>query len=110
VTTAQLATVLILGLAAYRITRLLVIDELLEPGRSKFHAMLERRNGLLWAKLYDLVSCTWCVGVYVSLLIYAVYLWNLFIDWTRVDWLSAIAVAGVQGMLHAIEPDDEIGS
>jgi hypothetical protein len=107
VTIAQLATVLILGLAAYRTTRFLVIDTLLEPGRSKFHASLERRSGLLWAKIYDLVSCTWCVGVYVSFAIYAIYLWNLFVDWTRFDWLSAIAIAGVQGMLHAIEPDDD---
>jgi hypothetical protein len=105
-TTSQLATVLILGLAAYRVTRFLVIDSLLEPARSNFHVMLERRNGVFWAKIYDLVSCTWCVGVYVSFDIYAIYLWNLFVDWTRFDWLSAIAVAGVQGMLHAIEPED----
>jgi hypothetical protein len=106
VTTAQLATVLILGLAAYRVTRFLVIDTLLEPSRSKFHSMLERRNGVLWAKIYDLVSCTWCVGVYVSFAVYAIYLWDLFINWTRFDWLSAIAVAGVQGMLHALEPEE----
>jgi amino acid permease len=106
VTTADLATVLILGLAAFRVTRLLVVDSLLEPGRSKFHSMLERHSGWIWAKVYDLVSCTWCVGVYVSFAIYAVYLWDLFVHWTRVDWLSAIAVAGVQGMLHAVEPDE----
>jgi len=106
VTGAQLATVVILGFAAYRVTRLLVIDSLLEPGRSKFHDAVERRNGLVWDKIYDLVSCTWCVGVYVSFIIYAVYLWDLFVHWTRVDWLSAIAIAGVQGMLHAVEPDE----
>lgn len=105
-TTAQLATVVILGIAAYRVTRFLVIDTLLEPGRSKLHSKLEQRDGLIWAKIYDLISCTWCVGVYVSFAIYAIYLWNLFVDWTRLDWLSAIAVAGVQGMLHAIEPED----
>src|SRR6202008_3284018 len=63
VTGSQLATVIVLGLAAYRVTRFLVIDTLLEPARSNFHSMLERRNGILWAKVYDLVSCTWCVGV-----------------------------------------------
>jgi amino acid permease len=105
-TTDQLATVLILGIAAYRLTRLLVIDSLLEPGRTKFHTMLETHQGYMWAKVYDLVSCTWCVGVYVSMLIYCTFLWDIFLHWTRLDWLSAIAVAGVQGMLHAIEPDD----
>lgn len=105
-TGAQLATVVILGLAAYRVTRLLVIDSLLEPGRSKLHAKLEQKHGAIWSKIYDLVSCTWCVGVYVSFAIYAIYLWNVFTDWTRLDWLSAIAVSGVQGMLHALEPDD----
>jgi Protein of unknown function (DUF1360) len=106
VTGSQLATVIVLGFAAYRVTRFLVIDTLLEPARSNFHSMLERRNGILWAKVYDLVSCTWCVGVYVSFAIYAIFLWNLFVDWTRVDWLSAIAVSGVQGMLHALEPEE----
>lgn len=104
-TTAQLATVLILGIAAYRITRFLVIDDLLEPGRTKLHAKLEAHEGFLWAKGYDLVSCTWCVGVYISMLVYAIFLWDPFIHWTRLDWLSAIAVAGVQGFVHSIEPD-----
>ena len=107
-TTDVLATVVILAFAAFRITRFLVVDSLLEPGRTKFHNALESHEGALWAKFYDLVSCTWCVGVYVSMLVYALYVWNLFIDWTRLDVLSAIAVAGVQGMLHALEPDDRV--
>jgi len=106
VTGAQLATIVILGFAAYRVTRFLVIDSLLEPARSNFHSMLERKRGIVWAKIYDLVSCTWCVGVYVSFALYCIYLWDLFVGWTRLDWLSAIAVAGVQGMLHAVEPDE----
>jgi len=105
-TTAQLATVIILGFCSYRVTRFLVIDTLLEPGRSKLHSKLEQKDGLLWAKIYDLISCTWCVGVYVSVAIYAIYLGSLFVDWTRLDWLSAIAVSGVQGMLHALEPEE----
>jgi hypothetical protein len=105
-TTDQLATVLILGICSYRLTRFLVIDSLLEPGRTKFHFRLESHTGYIWAKIYDLVSCTWCVGVYVSMLVYATFLWDLFVHWTRFDLLSAIAVAGVQGMLHAIEPDE----
>jgi hypothetical protein len=40
------------------------------------------------------------------MLVYATFLWDLFVHWTRFDLLSAIAVAGVQGMLHAIEPDE----
>ena len=99
--------VLILGIASYRITRFLVIDSLLEPGRAKFHAKLETKSGLMWTKLYDLISCTWCAGWWISLVVYATYKGNFFIDWTRLDWLSAIAVAGVQGMLHAVEPDEE---
>lgn len=102
----DISTVLVLGLCSYRLTRFLVIDSLLEPGRTKFHSMLESHTGYVWAKIYDLVSCTWCVGVYVSMLVYATFLWDLFIHWTRLDLLSAIAVAGVQGMLHAIEPED----
>lgn len=104
-TTDQLATILILGICAYRITRFLVIDELLEPGRTKFHTRLEVHTGYIWAKIYDLVSCTWCVGVYVSMLVYVIFLGDPFVHWTRLDWLSAIAVAGVQGFIHSVEPD-----
>ena len=104
-TTDILATVVVLGLCAYRITRFLVIDSLLEPGRTKFHVWLESHEGPVWDKFYDLVSCTWCVGIYVSMAVYALYVWNVFIDWSRIDLLTALAVAGVQGMAHAIEPE-----
>lgn len=104
-TLATLATVIVLGLAAYRVTRFLVIDSLLEPGRTKFHDAVGSRNGRIWAKFHELISCTWCIGVYVSIGVYALFVGDLFIDWTRTDFLSAIAVAGVQGMLHAVEPE-----
>lgn len=105
-TFSDLATVIILGVAAYRLTRFLVIDSLLEPGRTNLHNALARHDGAIWAKIHELVSCTWCVGVYVSIGIYAFFVGDLFIDWTRADFISAIAVAGIQGMLHAVEPDE----
>jgi uncharacterized protein DUF1360 len=106
-TTEHFFAVIILGIASYRITRFFVIDTLLEPWRSKSHHWLEQRRGLFWSKLYDLTSCTWCIGYWVSLVVYLIYKGDFFDDWTRNDWLRSIAVAGVQGMLHAVEPEEE---
>lgn len=101
---------LILGFASYRLTRFLVIDTLLDGIRSKFHVFLVNRTKKLRffaVKLYELTSCTWCLGFWVSLLAYSLYLWHSPLDFNQVDWVNVFAVTGVQGLLHAFEPDNE---
>lgn len=103
----------VLAFASYRITRFLLIDSLLDGSRSKLHVLLvnkskkEGKLHLLWDKLYDLTSCTWCAGFWVSLAVYATVLWIAPWDFTRFDIVNVFAIAGLQGFGHAVEPGDE---
>ncbi len=103
----------VLALASYRITRLLVFDTLFSGIRNKFHSFLvnkAQKNGklhLIWEKLYDLTSCTWCLGFWVSLALYWLFVWNSPADWDQMDVINVFAIAGAQGFLHALEPDNE---
>lgn len=104
----ELFTLLVLAFAAFRVTRLVVIDTLFEGTRNKLHSFLVNRTGKLaffWQKLHDLVSCSWCAGVWISFLLYTVYVWNCPVDWTRFDWINVSAIAGIQGFLHELEPE-----
>ena len=106
----NLIAIIVLGFAAFRITRFLVIDSLLDGSRTRFHVFLSNRQGKLKffsEKLLDLTSCTWCTGAWITLLLYSLYIWHNPIDFTRFDWISVFAVAGIQGLLHAWEPDSE---
>jgi hypothetical protein len=99
----------VLAFASYRVTRFLVIDSLIENIRARFQTFLFNKDGklkLIWHKLLDLISCTWCTGFWVSLVLYSVFVWTSPHEFTRVDWISAFAVAGLQGLLHSWEPDD----
>lgn len=87
-----------LVLAAYRLTRLIVIDTIFDGPRDKIYDWLSPK-GVVGDKLSYLISCTWCAGVWISLGVYWLY--------TReFDFIGIAAVAGGQGMLHALEPDD----
>lgn len=109
----EIIPLLVLAFASYRITRFLIIDTLPEGLRVAWHNFLIGRvekNGklkLVWQKLYELTSCTWCAGFWVSFLLYWVFAWTSPVDFTRFDWISVFAIAGLQGLLNAWEPDDE---
>ncbi len=66
----------LLGLAAYRTWRLIAEDTIAEPVRQR----LIRRE-----KVSELVSCPWCLGLYVSLVMYAFWLW-------QPEWTLAVSV------------------
>ena len=118
VSTAEFLTLLLLGLAAYRLTRLVVVDTILgdwgddedygtglrglvdrvllrrtDHGRG----LLEPRNRLCaWAS--ELLACTWCAGVWVSAAV--VVAW--YHGGAVVEWVVAIsAVAAIQGYLNS---------
>lgn len=104
---------IILALASYRLTRFLIIDTLIAGIRNKFHSALvnqSQKSGKLhkvWEKLYEFTSCTWCFGFWVSLALYWAYTWSSPANWNQNFIISVFAIAGIQGMLHALEPDDE---
>lgn len=109
ITVNLLLTYLVLAWASYRATRFVVIDTLIENVRGRVQTFLFNREGktkVVWHKLLDLISCTWCAGFWVSLTVYSLWFWTNPIDFTRFDVIIILAIAGVQGILHALEPGD----
>lgn len=60
---------IILGsFSSFRVTKLLINDEILREPREKVHDfLLIRQKYPLADKTYYLITCPWCLGAYVSL-------------------------------------------
>lgn len=101
----SLTILLVLAAASFRVTRFLVIDDLIAVQRDAFRTWFLNKGGPVWDKLYDLFGCTWCVGTYISAAIYWLYIQDFELSWEAS--LNIAAIAGVQGLLHAFEPGDE---
>lgn len=111
----ELVTLLILAFAAFRITRLAVIDTIFEGFRAKFHTFLvnirpkegkiSKFFAFLAHKALELTSCTWCFGVWVSFFLYWVFSWISPANFSRLDWINVAAIAGIQGLLHSWESE-----
>lgn len=106
-------TLLILGLASYRLTRLFLFDAILDSLRNKLHAGLANaslKGSVVKRRLSEFLlkatTCSWCLGVYVTFAVYWLYVGNYPQDWGRLGWLTYAGITGLQGMLHAFEPDD----
>lgn len=109
----QLLTAIVLGLCSYRIARFLVDDKLLGMGAdsgswlsTKVDKFAYSEDGtdrnFLRGKIGDLLTCTWCLGFWVSLAAYALWTWSLpwspdvqFQQW----WIMVFAIAGIQGFI-----------
>ncbi len=85
----------LMSLAAYRLWRLLAVDEL-PPFmwlREKFTAAVERRFGAAWSLG---VSCPWCSGAHISFLTVWVTTWFTSVP---LPVLQAGAVSVVVGLI-----------
>lgn len=106
---------LILTLFVYRVVRLWMADLILEPVRSRVIGgpgrtgwLLRRPNGFrLW--LLDLLTCQWCLGVWVSfaaVVVLAVCGMEPY-DWSPLGValavVTALAVSAVQSFWHLLE-------
>ena len=100
----NLVEFLILGFAAFRITRLFVFDAILDEPRQWIYKKLEvrkKRGGgikvddddIVKKKLGILSTCPWCVGFWVSALLYIFYTADFSI-------INIFAVAGIQSFLN----------
>lgn len=79
---------IVAALAAYRITRLLIDDEVIERPRNW---VLDRFP--LW--LDNLFTCYWCIGFWVSVLVLA-FAWNV----PASSWvLAPFAISAVVGLI-----------
>ena len=99
----------ILALASYRITRFLVIDSLIAGFRQRLYVRLansstngNRLKKFLASKILEGISCTWCLGVWISGGVY----W-LYTEYGLTWYLILAGLAGLQGYFHAFEPGDD---
>ncbi|MGE7761033.1 DUF1360 domain-containing protein [Peribacillus sp. NPDC097895] len=99
---------LILGLASFRLTRLIVFDKIMEPLRRPFFNEIEEKNEAGDVEIYllpkergllgwggQLLSCFWCVGVWVSLFLVFLYLNRWFLGDVLILILAVAAVGAI---------------
>ena len=108
----DLLTFIILGLACFRLTRLIVFDKITESLRQPFFDEIEEENEVGTIEVYylpkatpikkfigELLSCYWCTGVWVSSTLVVGY---LLIPVVFVPIILIFAVAGLAAILESI--------
>lgn len=108
----ELAVLLVLALASYRITRFVVFDTLIEGTRERlFLWLINHQKGktthFLYGKILDLLSCTFCAGFWVTLLLTSLYFGHLPWEFSKLEWISTAGVTGLQALLHTWEYEDD---
>lgn len=100
----HLAAILVMGLAAYRATQLVVWDTIGDPVRAKielWHA--QRHESRVRSFVRQLISCIYCAGWWLSILTGLVYA-TATGQWGHTPLLviavDCWAVAGVQALLN----------
>ena len=94
-TAAQVFLFVLMALASYRLWRLVGYDDVTESFREK-----------LPERLYDMVTCPWCLGSWVSFAVVAVTAYAVDVRW---PWLQALGVSVLVGWLHGtLETHDEV--
>ena len=84
---------LILALAAFRVTRLVIEDSILDPIRNRTIYVWPDHGIGGWMK--DLFSCPWCIGFWISVD------WSVsFYFWPTTTWWVALpfAISAVVGL------------
>lgn len=104
----------LLALACYRIVAFFVADSLIgfNEASGSMTGMTLRNwardtdgNDKVWwrGRLYDLLSCTFCLGAHVCWIATCLWLWVWPWQLGREGWLTAIALAGAQALLNALD-------
>jgi hypothetical protein len=108
----NLLTFIILGLACFRLTRLIVFDKITEFLRQPFFDEIEEENEDGTVEVYylpkstpikkfigELLSCYWCTGVWISAAVVTGY---LFLPALFVPIILVFAVAGLAAILESV--------
>lgn len=108
----DLLTFIILGLACFRLTRLIVFDKITEFIRKPFFDEIEEENEDGIVELYylpkstpikkfigELLSCYWCTGVWISAAVITGY---LFLPALFVPIILVFAVAGLAAIVESV--------
>ena len=97
----------VLGLASFRLTRLMVFDKITGFIRNAFMNEIEEadekgekviylvpKNGLVRGFFGELLSCYWCTGVWSSIILYLLYVTATVI---AVPIILILAISGSSG-------------
>jgi len=88
----DLTAFVLLSLAAFRVTRLIQRDSI-------FHELREWFYGKISGRLLRLFTCTWCLGLWISVGWYAGWQWNS--DVTLI-LAAPLAISAVVGLVSTI--------
>lgn len=114
--TASLEHIVVLGLAAYLVARVIVNDKVWKGTRDRLltflgnretrsHRRDDRLRCLLYFKAGELLGCPLCMGVWVAAALTCLHAsqwpWQLGVA----GWITVAAVAGAQGTLAVITSD-----
>lgn len=108
----DLLNFIILGLASFRLTRLIVFDKITEFIRHPFFDEIEEEGEDGTMEVYylpkrtpikkfigELLSCYWCTGVWISALVVAGY---LLLPTIFVPIILVFAIAGLAAILESV--------
>lgn len=108
----DLLTFIVLGLACFRLTRLIVFDKITESLRQPFFDEIAEENEDGTVEVYylpkstpikkfigELLSCYWCTGVWISAAVITGY---LFLPAIFVPLILVFAVAGLAAILESV--------
>ncbi|MDQ0216291.1 hypothetical protein J2S13_002732 [Oikeobacillus pervagus] len=103
-----LTVLLILGLASFRLTRLIVFDKITEPMRRPFFNEIEEKDENGKEMIYlvpkergirkwigELLSCYWCTGIWVSIFLIALYLEKWLLGEIIIIILAVAAIGSI---------------
>lgn len=87
---------ILIGAAAYRVGRFIVLDTLIEVTRDRFHFWLMSEPTLWREKLHALLSCPFCVTIWTAGLGQLYWAWLIASWpgwWFPILWLTSATVA-----------------
>jgi hypothetical protein len=100
-----------LVIAAFRLTRLIVFDKITWFLRKPFHEVIEetQEDGSITTYLHvkgtgirnwvgELLSCYWCTGIWSSIVLYLSY---IYIPQLALPVITILAIAGAAGFLES---------
>ncbi|KAB2337235.1 DUF1360 domain-containing protein [Cytobacillus depressus] len=106
-----LSELMILALASFRLTRLVVYDKITEFLRSPFFDEIEEKNNDGESEIYlipkkggirgflgDLLSCYWCTGIWSTLFLYIVFIYFPKV----IPIIVILAVAGIAAIIETV--------
>jgi hypothetical protein len=107
-----LLQLMIMGLAVFRLTHLIVYDKITEFLRSPFFDEVEEKDGLGNTETYlvpkqtlirgwigELISCYWCTGIWAAGVLYGLY---IFLPAAANPLIVILAVAGIASIIETL--------